>query len=75
MNSPPVASLQINGGNLQSACAVPTNVTWRVEFNDSFGGTPWIPVVLPQNGTGAVQTITEPINGRTQRFYRWRQVP
>ena len=74
-NSPPVASLQINGGNSQLACGVPTNVTWWVEFNDNLAGTPWAPLVLPQTGTGSVQTVTEPVNGRIQRFYRWCLMP
>jgi sialate O-acetylesterase len=74
-NAPPIASLQLNGGNMQSACVVPTNVTWWVEFNDNLAGTSWTPMVLPQTGTGAVQTVTEPINGRAQRFYHWRQLP
>jgi len=45
-----------------------------VEFNDSLVGKSWTPLVLPQTGTGAVQTVTAPINGRAQRFYRWRQL-
>jgi hypothetical protein len=74
-NSPPIVSLQINGDNSQSACFVPTNVTWWVEINHNLAGTPWIPLVLPQTGTGAVQSLTEPVDGNSQRFYRWRQVP
>ncbi len=74
-NSFPVASLQINSGNMQSACAVPTNVTWWVEFNDCLAGTPWTPLVLPQTGTGSVQTFADPIPGRPQRFYRWCLMP
>ena len=73
-NSLPVASLHLNASNIQSACFVPTNVTWWVEFNDSLVGKSWTPLVLPQTGTGSVQTVTAPINGRAQRFYRWRQL-
>ena len=69
------SDIRLYGGIIQSACIVPTNVTWWVEFNDNLPGPPWTPLVLPQTGTGAVQTMTDPINGRLQRFYRWRQVP
>ena len=74
-NSFPVASLRFNAGSLQSACAVPTNVTWWVEFNDRLAGTPWTPLVLPQTGTGSVQTVADPLNGCAQRFYRWCLMP
>jgi sialate O-acetylesterase len=74
-NSPPVATAQINAGSIQSACFVPSNVTWWVEFRDDLGAPAWAPLVLPQTGTGSVQTVTDPMNGRARRFYRWLEVP
>ena len=71
----PVASVQLNAGNVQSSCAVANNVTWWVEFNDRLAGSIWAPLVLPQTGTNGVQTIADPMSARVHRFYRWRQLP
>ena len=71
----PVSSIQINAGSVQSTCPVSNNVTWWVEFNDALAGPTWAPLALPQTGTGAVQTVTDPINGNGQRFYRWVEMP
>ncbi len=74
-NSLPVSGIQINAGSVQSACAVPNNVTWWVEYNDALGGSAWSPLALPQTGTGAVQTVADSISGHSQRFYRWVEMP
>ena len=74
-NSHPLSTIQTSAGYIQSVCAVPTNVTWWVEFSGSLAGPIWIPLVLPQTGTGSVQTVTDPTSGHAQRFYRWCQVP
>jgi sialate O-acetylesterase len=74
-SAPPISSIELGAGSVQSVCAVPTNVTWWVEFNSGLSGTPWLPLVQPQTGTGSAQTVTDPINGNARRFYRWCQMP
>jgi len=74
-NALPKAGIQLVSGNVQTTCAVSNNVTWWVEFNDALDGPAWTPLALPQTGTGAVPTVADPINGHSQRFYRWAEVP
>jgi sialate O-acetylesterase len=71
----PEMSFQQKAGMIQLDCAVPNNVTGWVEVTDNLAGQSWVPLDVPQTGTGAIQSVAEMITGDTRRFYRWRFAP
>ena len=71
----PTPTIQNRAGMIRLDCAVPANVTGWVEFTDDLAGPLWQPLDVPQTGTGAIQSVAEPIAGRATRFYRWHFAP
>ena len=71
----PALTIQQNGDMIQLECAVPDSVTGWVEFTDDLTLPSWAPLDVPQTGTGAMQSIAEPMGGIKRRFYRWHFAP
>lgn len=71
----PCPTIQHNAGMVQLGCAVPNNVTGWVEFTDDLAGQSWLPLDVPQTGTGGIQSVAEPSSGIPNRFYRWHFAP
>jgi len=71
----PAVTIQQNEDMIQLECAVPNGVTGWVEFTNDLARQPWAPLDVPQTGTGAIQSITDPAGDIKRRFYRWHFAP
>ncbi len=71
----PAVTIQQNEDMIQLECAVPNGVTGWVEFTNDLARQPWAPLDVPQTGTGAIQSIAEPVGGINRKFYRWHFAP
>jgi hypothetical protein len=66
----PVVALAVSDNVVTLTFGATPGANYRVDYKDTLSAPHWQPLATAQQAAGATVSVTDPIGGRSQRFYR-----